>query len=173
MAKYTCTCCGKEHDEWPALGFIAPDDYAQLPEEKKADETYCELTHDFCTVNHPDQTDRFVRGVLFQKITDHCDTLDYGVWTSLSEKSFKDYYDNFNNPEHEAVYFGWLSNDLADYTFESCIPLNVVCAGDGKRPEFIPHESHDHPFVRDYYNGITKAEAERRIADMLAKTTHG
>lgn len=34
----------------------------------------------------------------------------------------------------------------------------------------MPHKDFDHPFVRDYYNGISKAEAEARIADMMGKT---
>jgi len=31
----------------------------------------------------------------------------------------------------------------------------------------VPHEDFDHPFVYDYYNGISKEEAERRIHEML------
>jgi len=38
---------------------------------------------------------------------------------------------------------------------------------DGLRPELFPHESFNHPFVKDYYTGITKVEAERRISEML------
>ena len=35
------------------------------------------------------------------------------------------------------------------------------------RPDIVPHQDFDHPFVNDYYNGITKTEAERRIKEML------
>jgi hypothetical protein len=31
----------------------------------------------------------------------------------------------------------------------------------------VPHDDFDHSFVRDYYNGITKIEAEKRIRTML------
>ena len=31
----------------------------------------------------------------------------------------------------------------------------------------FPHQDFDHTFVNDYYNGITKTEAERRIKEML------
>lgn len=37
------------------------------------------------------------------------------------------------------------------------------------RPEIFPHEDFDHPFVKDYYEGITKAEAEKRINAILKK----
>jgi len=158
--KYICSVCGKEHEEWPALSYDAPLFYDQLPEEYK--QNIAELDTDFCIIRHTDRTDRFIRGTLIQKVIDHCENLEYGLWVSLSEKSFDDYKSTFGN-NHEAGYFGWLSNNLPDYQFES-IPTNVNTRPDGLRPEIVPHESFDHPFVRDYYNGITKAEAERRIS---------
>lgn len=159
--KYICSICGKEHEDWPALSYQAPLYYDQLSDEEKLNNA--ELDADFCVIRDPDQTNRFIRGTLTQKVVDHCENLEYGLWVSLSEKSFDDYKNNFDN-NHEAGYFGWLSNNLPDYQFESSVPTNVITRPDGLRPEIIPHESFDHPFVRDYYNGITKAEAERRIS---------
>jgi len=37
------------------------------------------------------------------------------------------------------------------------------------RPFVYPHQSYDHPFVDDFYNGITKEEAEKRINRVLNK----
>ena len=51
------------------------------------------------------------------KENDHCEDLEYGLWVSLSEKSFEDYSANFINEHHEANYFGWVSNDIAEYEF--------------------------------------------------------
>ena len=51
--------------------------------------------------------------------------LEYGLWVSLSEKSFNDYSENFNNENHEAKYFDWLCNDLPDYKFPKSIPTTV------------------------------------------------
>lgn len=43
-----------------------------------------------------------------------------------------------------------------------------VPAVEKKRKTIIyPHESHDHPFVKDFYLGISKQEAERRIELVL------
>ena len=36
-----------------------------------------------------------------------------------------------------------------------------------QRPEVDPHDNFDHQLVLDYYSGITKAQAEKRINDML------
>ena len=76
--KYTCSCCGQEHYEWPALTFKSPDNYDSLSQTDK--ETIAEIDSDFCIVNHPDQTDKYIRGTLKQKVNDHCEDLEYGLW---------------------------------------------------------------------------------------------
>jgi hypothetical protein len=68
---------------------------------------------------------------------------------------------------NETKYFGWLCNRIPEYRFDESIPVTVFTRLHGQRPEIIPHQGIDHPFVRDYYEGITKAEAEKRITDML------
>src|SRR5476649_1561029 len=97
--KYICSCCGKEHEEWPALSFIAPDNYYHLSDDEK--EQLGELDTDFCTITYPDHTDRFIRCTLTQKVIDHCENMEYGLWVSLSEKNYKDYKENFDNENHE------------------------------------------------------------------------
>jgi hypothetical protein len=166
IIKYTCSCCGKEHEEWPALAYDSPTNYHNLSATEK--EEIGQLNSDFCIINHPDQVDRFIRCTLTQKVIDHCEVLEYGLWVSLSEKSFKDYSENFDKEDHEGKYFGWLSNELPDYHFsEEGIPTTVYTRPNGLRPEIVPYEDFDHPFVHDYYKGITKEEAERRIKEML------
>ena len=164
--KYTCSCCGLEHTQWPALTYMSPDSYHVLSEEQK--KALATLNSDFCEIRHPDQVDRFIRCTLTQKVVDHCEDLEYGLWVSLSEKSFSDYSANFNNENHETSYFGWLSNDIPEYRFEKSIPTTVFTRTGLQRPEIIPHESFEHPFVKDYYSGITKQDAERRIRAMFA-----
>lgn len=163
--KYICNSCGKEHEEWPALTFNTPDGYHCLSDEDKA--AIAEISNDFCVVTHPDQTDRYIRCTLTLKVNDHCEDLDYGVWVSLSEKSFEDYKLNYDNENHEASYFGWLANDIWGYEFEDSIPTTVFTRTGGHRPEIVPHQDVDHSLVRDYYNGISKEEAERRIEEMI------
>lgn len=162
---FKCSCCGEIHEEWPALTFNSPDNYDCLTEIKK--ENIGKIDSDFCTIKHPDQTDMFIRCTLIQKVNDYCEDLDYGLWVSLSEKSFMDYEKNFKKESDEKGYFGWLCNDLIDYEFTESIPMDVITRNNGQRPELIPHKSFDHQFVKDYYNGISKEEAERRISNML------
>jgi len=163
--KFEYSCCGKIHEEWPALAFISPDNYNNLSEEDKISIGY--LDSDFCKINHEDQVDRFIRCTLTQKVNDHCENLEYGLWVSLSEKSYLEYEENYQKESEEKVYFGWLCNGILGYQFSESIPMNVLTRNDGLRPELFPHESFEHQFVKDYYNGISKEEAERRISEML------
>lgn len=126
-----------------------------------------ELDEDFCVIHHDDQTDRFIRTVLFQRINDHCDMLHYGVWVSLSEKNFEDYRANFKATGHEATYFGWMCNAFPGYDSMLRVKMNVLTRAPGQRPEVIPHKEQDHPFVKDYYEGISYEEAKRRIVAYL------
>jgi hypothetical protein len=163
--KYTCNICGQEHEQYPALAFSSPFHYNILSEDDK--QKIAELSSDFCIIKYPDQTDRFIRGTLTQKVIDNCEDLDYGVWVSLSEKNFQDYSDNYNNASYETTYFGWLSSSIPNYEDTIKIPTTVFTRTGNQRPEIVPHKDFDHPFVKDYYNGITKEEAEKRIKEML------
>lgn len=165
IEKYICNHCGQEHFDWPALTYISPTHYNDLTEEDKIN--IAELRTDFCVIKHSDQADRFIRCTLTQKVTEHCENLEYGLWVSLSEKSFQDYSDNYNNDNYEVKYFGWLSNSLPGYDDTTKIPTTIFTRPGNDRPEIVPYEDFDHQFVKDYYNGITKIEAERRINEML------
>ena len=164
--KYICDCCGKEHESWPAITYNAPNSYSNLSSEEKEEIAF--IDQDFCVIKYADDhIDRFIRVVFIQKVNDHCENLEYGFWVSLSETSFKDYLENFDNENHETQYFGWLSNYIPQYEFSNSIPTTVVTKSGNDRPEIFPHKDFDHPFVKDFYNGITKEEAEKRIREIL------
>jgi hypothetical protein len=164
--KYICSKCGQEHEGRPAIAFDSPHQYERLNQEDK--KSIATLSPDLCVIKHEDQTDRFIRTVLHQKVNDDCQTLDYGVWVSLSEKSFKDYVDNYDNEDYRATYFGFLSNNLTGYLDTISIRSNVVLRGK-IRPEVIPHDDQlEHDFVKDYYQGIDKTTADGRVKEALS-----
>ena len=164
--EYKCSKCGKVHDEWPALGFTTPDQYHELSEEEK--DKVAEISEDFCVIKYEDQTDRFIRCVLFQEVNDCCQNLEYGVWVSVSEKSFNEYKSFFQSGDNDAVYFGYLCSQIPEYEDTLGIKMNVVVSQGDNRPEVIPHDDQmDDPFVKDYYEGISKEEAEQRIKSMV------
>ena len=164
--KYLCSCCGKEHKEWPAITFPSPINYHELSEIQK--NSIAELDSDFCSIKYENQTDRFIRVVLVQKIEDSELDLQYGFWVSLSEVNFNDYkliFKDKNNKKNE--YFGWLCSSIPQYEDMLSIPTTVVLNNNGNRPEIFPHKDFQHPFVKDYYNGISLIEAEKRVHDVL------
>lgn len=165
--KYICECCGEEKEDWPAIAYNSPYPYMKLSEEELENS---KLSSDFCIIKYSDDTCYFIRVVLVQKVNDSCQDLEYGVWVSLSEKSFNEYVDNYDNKEFEGGCFGWLANYLPDYEFEEPIPTNVEINNKIGRPFIYPHESHKHPFIKDFYSGITKDEAEKRINLVLNKS---
>ena len=163
--KFKCSCCGKEHNEWPSLGYNCPAEYSYLSEEDK--KNIAELNSDVCIIRYSDQTDRFVRCVFEIPVRDSCQSLSYGIWVSLSEKNFEDYIVNFDDKNREGCYFGWISNNIEGYESSLSIPSDVYLQPNGFRPLMVPHESHDHPLVHDYYNGISIDEAEKRINTVI------
>ncbi len=165
--KFTCSCCGLQHESWPALTFNSPSQYFFLSEEDK--DEIAEIGSDFCTITYTDHTAYFIRCRLIQQVNDSCQNLDYGIWASLSEKSFKDYKENYHNLKHETTYFGWLCNEIPGYEFDDSIPTDVVTQTGDSRPIVVPHDSCNHPFVYDYYNGISEVEALKRIREMIGE----
>ncbi len=162
-----CSTCGEKHDELPALGFKTPFYYGTLNEMEKAQ--FANISKDFCVLTYEDQTDRFIRTVLTIPINDACEDLDYGVWVSLSEKSFNEYEADYNYNVAGKTYFGRLSNKIRDYE-ESTLELhvNVNTRNGGIRPETVLHKN-EHKLVSDWENGITIEEAKKRVEGM--KTT--
>ncbi|MNV00085.1 hypothetical protein D3C71_902410 [compost metagenome] len=158
---HKCRICGKTHDELPAIGFDAPFYYHELSEEEKKE--IAEISDDFCVITHPEQTDRFIRTVLSVPVIGGCEGLDYGIWVSVSEKTFDEYKSDFKKDTESKTYFGFVSNELNDYQ-ESTLGLhvNIKTRSGGFRPEIIPHET-DHPLISDWENGITLEEAKRRV----------
>src|SRR4051812_29444257 len=111
--EFTCSHCGETHDDIPAIAFESPDHYADLSGEEQ--KSIADISNDFCVIQHEEQTDRFIRAVLFQKVKGWAEPLQYGIWVSLSEKSFNDYRDHFDSDFHEATYFGYLCNRIEGY----------------------------------------------------------
>jgi hypothetical protein len=130
------------------------------------EEEIAEISSDFCKITHEDQTDRFIRTTLTIQINDACENLDYGVWVSLSEKSFNEYEADFKSNVEEKTFFGMISNEIPDYEISTLgLHVNVNTRNGGIRPEIIPHET-EHKLISDWENGITFKEAEKRVERM-------
>lgn len=125
------------------------------------------LSEDLCTwTDDAGARSYFIRGVLEIPIRETSDTLGYGVWSSLSEKSFARVVELWDDRARtdEEPYFGWLSNSLPGYPETLNLPLDVVVQEIDKRPVLILHEG-DHPLIAEQRRGISMARVQE-IAEL-------
>jgi hypothetical protein len=157
---FKCTCCGEIHEGSPSFGFRFPDQYASLSDRQKFE--LGTLTDDFCTITHPEGTDRFIRAVLEVPIHGVEQPFLWGVWVSLSEKNFNRYKETYNEPLVGEGFFGWVCNRISLYPYEQPRPADVVVQGGRSRPLVVLHrgEPEDDQLVLDQQNGITVARAQ-------------
>jgi len=163
---WTCTTCGEEHEGLPLdLALDAPWHWDGPQAEGDR------ISADLC-VWTDDEGDRtyFIRGVLHIPILDADDTFRYGVWSSLSERSFERVGDLWDDPArvHEDPYFGWFSNRLTGYPDTLNLPLDVVTTELDLRPAFVLHDG-EHPLVREQRDGIRL----ERVRELVELHLHG
>jgi hypothetical protein len=143
----------------PAIAFDAPAHYSQgVPKEERADRA--QLNEDFCVI---DNNAFYVRCVLNIPILEHKDSLEWGVWSSLSEANFRKYSETFHDLDQSKLgpMFSWFSSILPNYPSTLSLRCNVVPADNRQRPHILFDPSQDHPLLADIKNGIT---LERAIA---------
>lgn len=162
---YKCSCCGEIHEGLPLdYGAKYPDYYFEIPSEEREKRIY--VTDDICVV---DNEFFFIRGCLEIPIIDINDRLSWGVWCSLSEKSFKRVKELWDeeNVENEPPFFGWLNTSLPTTVYPETINLktNVHLRNNNQRP-FIEVEPTEHPLAIEQRNGITSKRVQE-IAEIL------
>ena len=158
---FTCSCCGQVHEGSPSFAFDAPYQYSSLSDEQKA--SMGRLGSDFCTITHEGQTDYFIRTVLLIPIQGVSEPFMWGVWVSLSEKSFARYRDTYDNPVEGDGFFGWVCNRIPWYPEpESALAADVLVQLHGRRPLLLLHHGseNDHPLVLDQRDGISIQKAQ-------------
>ena len=167
---FTCSDCGNVHEGSPSYAFKAPDQYACLSEKQK--ESMGRINSDFCTITHGEETDFFIRAVLEVPIRGVAEPFTWGLWVSLSEKSFKRYYDTYDDPVAGDGFFGWVCNEVPWYPPAESLATDVAVRLGGMRPLLLLHHGgeNDHPLVRDQRHGISVAKAQE-IGEFLQHGT--
>ena len=150
---YSCTCCGKVHDDLPDVAFDMPGYARSIPGDEQSQRV--KIDSDLCAV---DQEHFFIRGVLLIPIINHNQSLGFGVWVSQKRENFQCYLANYDS-EKIGPFFGWLSNE---FNFKGQPTLNLKTMahfqGNGQRP-LIELEESNHPLYLAQKNGITLDEA--------------
>jgi hypothetical protein len=153
---FKCSCCGNVHEGSPSFGFRAPDPYLEQPKDvQKAGS----LGSDLCRYTDEDGEHFFVRACLEIPIHGMSEPFMWGVWVSLSERSFDRYVETYDHPDTSESYFGWLCNYLPYYESAYALKARVHPREGGDRP-FVVLEKTDHPLSVDFHEGITVSRAQ-------------
>lgn len=173
---FDCAYCGEHHhgtdgsaaSPWPALGFHRPDPYLEL--DTHARRFHARTTDDLCLIERGEGIDCFLRAILSLPITGEQITLEYGPWAAVSEAGYLDYAEHYEDPAHRELYAGQLATAIPGYEQPFAVPVQVITRG-LERPLLVPDSTFGHALVRDFYDGISRREAELRIRSMLLPTT--
>lgn len=169
---FDCEHCGEHHEgtdgtatsPWPVLAFRRPDPYLELGTHARR--FHAQATDDLCVIHHGGRPDCFVRVILSMPIIGEAVTLEYGPWAGLSGVSYEDYVEHYDDPDHREHYSGQLATAIPGYPNPFAVPVQVITRG-MSRPLIVPDSTFGHPLVRDFYDGITRREAELRIRSTL------
>ena len=163
--RWRCSVCGEEHEGLPLdWAYDKPAHWDGKRNRKD------KLTADLCTwVDDAGELSYFIRGVLHVPVPELGDTLRYGVWSSLSQKSYERVLELWDDPRRteEPPYFGWLSNSLPGYPETLNLPCDVVTDELDLRPTIVLHDG-DHPLVQQQRDGISMD----RLLDLIGPRLH-
>jgi hypothetical protein len=148
----------------PGFGADAPLSYYAIPEAERA--SRCELGSDDCVIDH---TFFFVRGCLEIPVHAADEPFIWGVWVSLSERSFNAWREVFaeEHRSHAGPFFGWLNARFKPYPETMELKTQVHLRDHGVRP-LIELEPTDHPLAVEQRNGISVD----RVAEIYAIMMH-
>ncbi len=162
--KISCSKCGEIHTGAPAFVAEYPWHYFDVPENER--EKRCSVGSDDCVI---DKQLFFVRGCLEIPVSGSGESLNWGVWVSLSESSFIEWIRVFDESKRSSIgpFFGWLSTELKMYPSTLNLKTMIHLRNDAIRP-FIELEQTEHPLAVEQRHGITM----KRLEEIYSTMTH-
>jgi hypothetical protein len=113
--RFQCHICGAEHDmDQISFGADAPLQWSLLNDSERS---RCLLTSDQCEIESTEGKSLYIRACLEISIRGTNRMFTWGVWCSLSEKSYLEISEHWNNPARTNLgpYFGWLCTKIPEY----------------------------------------------------------
>ena len=163
---FTCSSCGQEHDlDELSFGADAPAQWDILRPEERVKSF---LGSDLCVIESEEGKSRYLRGCLEIPIRGTSRPYAWGVWVSLSEKSFEEVEGTWDDPERvkRGPYFGWLCTPIPDYPDTMYLKTQVHQRPPGTRP-FIELEPTGHPLAVHQRDGIQEEDLRARLVKLL------
>ncbi|MVA57415.1 DUF2199 domain-containing protein [Agrobacterium vitis] len=164
MFRFKCAACDEWHEGMPSFSIDAPCYYLGMPEEQRS--ARCELTTDLCVI---DGEYFFARGLIEIPVQGSSEPFAWGVWVSLSNKSFAEFSDLYETSARDIYgpYFGWLSSQLSIYPDTINLAVEVHLRNNGVRPSIVLEPS-NHPLSIEQRNGMSI----ERVAEIYAAYMH-
>jgi hypothetical protein len=163
---WTCRCCGKQFSGLPLdHAFTAPDQWYGRPEAEP--EGHSKLDPDLCVIA---QQDHFVRGCLEIPILGREEKFVWGVWASVSERSFRRVLELWeaSSLDDEPPLFGWFCNTIKIYPPTLGLKTSLYLRAGGIRPA-IELEPTDHPLAVEQRHGISLQRVEELAAALMPR----
>lgn len=164
--EFICRTCGHTHDAGEiSFGANAPLQWDLISEEERAKS---ELGQEQCVIDADEQRLFFVRACLEVPIKGTASAFTWGVWVSLSEQSFLEMSDHWEDESRPSFgpYFGWLCTNIPEYPETAFLKTMVHQRPVGQRPT-VELEETDHPLSVDQRNGIVMPVMEAIISKLL------
>lgn len=167
--RFTCATCRREHDVTEmAFGSAAPEQWHMISPAERERST---LSSDQCVLESSEGTSFYVRACLEIPIRGTDRHFEWGVWCSLSERSFDEMADHWTDPAREALgpYFGWLCTVIPTYPDTMFMKTHVRQRRVGVRPT-VELARTDHPLAIDQREGIEVERLNRIVRGLLHRT---
>jgi hypothetical protein len=156
--QFRCSKCGKKHSleemayvfEAPLIWDIVGDE--RLPGSRLGGET-CELVTG-------EDTYYFIKANLDIPIRGQEAPLRFTVWGSLSEQSYGEAIEHWDNPlraEESRPYFSFLANNIPGFPDSASHHANVITQDPGIRPLYYLKPT-DHPLSQAQENGLCRED---------------
>jgi hypothetical protein len=165
--RFTCATCGAEHDlddfSW---GWDAPVQWGLLSEDERSRSL---LGGEQCEIESHEGRSFYIRACLEIPIRDSARSFVWGVWCSLSETSYSEISEHWEDPARASLgpYFGWLCTKIPGYPDTVFLKTMVHQREVGFRP-LVELEATDHLLAIDQREGID----EDRIKDIVTGLLH-
>jgi hypothetical protein len=164
---FTCDTCGKVHDLAEiSFGTHAPDPWGGLTDAERA---ISELGDETCITRHENgEQNYFIRARIILPIRGTARTFEWGVWCSLSERSFNELTAHWYDPARTKLgpHFGWLCTRLSPYPNTVLLKTLVHQQPVGVRPT-VELEPTDHPLAVQQRDGIDPADLQAMVRKLL------
>jgi hypothetical protein len=164
--RFICAECGSEHDiDDISFGAHEPLQWVLLTDAERSSSV---LGDEQCEIDSAEGRSFYIRACLEIPIRSTDQRFNWGVWCSLSEKSYQEVLKHWDKPSRVNIgpHFGWLCTNIPGYPDTAYLKTMVRQRAIGLQP-LVELEPTDHPLVVDQREGIDESRLKEIIVGLL------